>query len=92
MQRQIRGVSADSCIYFHTASQFAVNSLFYIISCGHFYCDSDYSCVRRDMDNIQVLYISYGRGTLQYDDKIYAMNAGDCFIIDCNTTPRILPV
>jgi AraC family transcriptional regulator len=84
MQRYIRGVSSDSCIYFHTPSQFAASSLFYIESCGHFYCDSTYSCVRRDTDNIQILYLSDGRGTLNYDDKSYTINAGDCFIIDCN--------
>lgn len=91
MQRQIRGVSEDSCIYFLTASQFALKNLFFIISCGHFYCDRNYSCIRRGMDNIQVLYIASGKGTLQYDGRFYSIKEGDCFIIDCNIPHSYFP-
>lgn len=82
--QSIRGVTNDSVILFHTPSDFARESLFYIESCGHFICDETYSCIRRDMDNIQLLHVSNGHGYLVYAGKVYTIKAGDCFLIDCN--------
>ena len=78
------GILDRSVFYFHTASGFAQELLFYLDSVGHFFCDARY-CVRRaSHESFLLLYVHTGKCAAQYEGRSYTMQPGEALFIDCH--------
>ena len=83
MLHSIPGVFPQSDIFFSTPSALAAETLYYPLSCGHFYCEDGYQVCRGRDESILIAGVLSGSLTLRTDGEERAANAGDIAIIDC---------
>jgi AraC-like DNA-binding protein len=57
---------------------------FYLISSGHFYCDSNYRVERSEYDSYLLMYVKEGEGTVWYNGKSYTARKNDVIFINCH--------
>jgi AraC family transcriptional regulator len=79
-----KGVLAQSRIYFHTASPFAKEALFYLISGGNYVCSKPYEINRDNLPQYLFIYIKSGKMELHYKNNIEVVNKNNLILLDCN--------
>ncbi len=70
----------------NTASSLAKATFFYVQETGYIKIFKTHTTERRNLDSFLIVYILSGKGTLNYEKKVYHLMANDCFFIDCNKT------
>lgn len=76
------GVSEKSKMFFYCGAQKG-NLFYYPISCGHFYCNSDYRIDRQHFDSILITYIIRGSFTFLSNEKECTAHANETAIVNC---------
>ncbi|MBU3113327.1 AraC family transcriptional regulator [Clostridium lacusfryxellense] len=77
-----KGVLPNSEYFFFDPSQKFKNYYYYVLNCGHFYCNNNYS-IKRDGNNVPLfLYIIDGEFHLEYEGNHYLATKGDIILID----------
>jgi len=74
-------VSANRIIY--TPSPFARSSLLHLQEVGALTARQPHSSRRQSLSSFLFFVVVSGRGTLEYEGKVYALTPGDCVFIDC---------
>lgn len=77
------GLLEGSKMYFHTPSDFAKDLLFYPISAGEFFCNSEYYVERKNNNSILALFVENGTIEFSADDIDISANKGDILFVDC---------
>lgn len=77
------GVLETSDIYFHTGSTLSKRLYFYLLCCGHYYCNEEYLVARNSYNSFLALYVQNGSGAVEVDGKPVALKAGSLALIDC---------
>lgn len=80
-----QGESVNSNRILYTPSEFAKTNLFYLQEIGSLQAVKSHISHRRDLMSYLFFYINSGKGLLNYDGKEYAVSAGDCVFINCQT-------
>lgn len=52
-------------------------------------CDKDYYTDRSDLQSWMLCRTIGGRGVLEYDGRVYSLEEGDCFFIDCRNRHKL---
>ena len=66
-----------------TPSSIARSAFFYVQETGYYKLKESHKAYRKHLDSFLIVLVLSGSGTLMYYDKIYELNAGSCFFIDC---------
>lgn len=77
------GASKDSTIHFYINSTLAKQMLFYLVCCGHYYCNSDYEVSRDRYDSYLIFYVQSGSGYIEQNNQTWKIQAGSFAFIDC---------
>ncbi len=67
----------------HTPSNFARQNLLYVQEVGRLKSLKPHRCVRENLESYLFMLVLSGRGTLMLKGREYALQAGDCALIDC---------
>lgn len=67
----------------HTPSAFAKSSLFYMQEAGTLKSLKSHRCQRENLNSFLFIIALSGKGVVTVKDKIYALTASDCVLIDC---------
>ncbi|OXS78738.1 AraC family transcriptional regulator [Domibacillus enclensis] len=78
-----RGVLSHSKMFFHTPSEFAKTSLFYLIYSGTFYCTSDYCIDRNNWNSYLFMHVKKGSITIHYDDREFVATENHFVFLNC---------
>jgi AraC family transcriptional regulator len=82
MKCREKGVLPNSEYFFFDSSENFRNHYYYVLNCGHFYCQRNYS-IKRDGNTFPLfLYIIDGKFHLEYEGKQYLATKGDIILID----------
>jgi AraC-like DNA-binding protein len=77
-----KGVLPNSEYYFFDPSEKLRNNYYYVLNCGHFFCQHNYS-IKRDGNTVPLfLYIIDGEFNLEYEGKQYLATSGDIILIN----------
>jgi AraC-like DNA-binding protein len=68
-----------------TPSAQAVNSYYYPVLCGHYFCDAHYTVSRPSYDTPLLLFIRSGTMTLKQNGQSYHAQKGEIILLDCLT-------
>ena len=74
-------VSSDRLLY--TASEFAKNNLIYLQEIGSLKAQKTHISKRQNLSSFLFFYVKEGSGYLDYEGKLYEIEAGDCVFINC---------
>ncbi len=77
------GLVEDSKMYFHTPSQFAKDLLFYPLSVGEFFCNSEYCVDRKNNNSILALYVEEGSIDFTAHNVSLSADKGKLLFVDC---------
>lgn len=77
------GILETSDIYFHTGSTLSKRLYFYLLCCGHYYCDHNYLVSRKSYNSFLAIYVQNGSGVVESGGKSLALKAGSLVLIDC---------
>lgn len=82
------GVLPESEYFYHTPTVIGQPMLYYIIACGHFYCDDKYYIERDNFGNHLLIYVV--KGGVKIDCKVGSAvaKAGQLALFDCNKPHR----
>lgn len=72
---------SDRCI--HTPGAFAKQNLLYVQEVGRLQSLIPHRCIREKVDSYLFMVVLEGKGSLEINDKSYAVAQGDCVLIDC---------
>ena len=78
------GIIEKEGIYFHTASAFAQQHLFYSLWGARYLCSAPYSVRRKHLNAFLMFYIHSGEMQFTYRDQTFTASANDIVLIDCN--------
>lgn len=78
------GIIEKEGIYFHTASAFAQQHLFYGLWGARYLCSAPYSVRRKHLNAFLMFYIHSGEMQFTYRDQTFTASADDIVLIDCN--------
>lgn len=78
------GIIEKEGIYFHTASAFAQQHLFYSLWGARYLCSAPYSVRRKHLNAFLMFYIHSGEMQFTYRDQSFTASADDIVLIDCN--------
>lgn len=78
-----KGNLPGSHYYFFNATDVAKKMYYYLIWCGHYYCNDNYSIKRNLYQYPLVVYVRKGKMNLKYRGKSYVATEGEIFLIDC---------
>lgn len=78
------GVCSGSDFYFPTPSERARKFLYYMMTCGHFFCDLHYYVERDDYASYLLFYIVKGRLSLTTRGRKYIASDGDIAFLNCH--------
>lgn len=67
----------------HTPSKFAKSSLFFMQEAGNLKSLKSHKCYRENLNSFLFIIVLSGKGIVTVNDKVYALNALDCVLIDC---------
>lgn len=73
----------DSTRFIITPTQKSKDLFYYIQEIGHFKANQPYFTERENLPSYLMKYTLSGVGELHYQNKIYTIQAGDVFLIDC---------
>lgn len=73
----------DSVRLMATPSSHAKSLYFYIQEAGYFKTMDSYFTERKNLNSFLIVYTLSGRGILQYKEKTWELQTGDCFFINC---------
>lgn len=79
-----KGVLPQSKMYFHTASDFALNDLFYLIYSGEFHCTTDYQVKRDHWNSYLFMRIRKGKLKVKYKKDYFTATADTLVFLNCN--------
>lgn len=77
------GIVAKDGIYFHAASAFAQEHLFYLMWGADYYCVAPYSVERR-FDAFLMFFVRNGEMKFSYRGKTFVAQTGDVVLLNCN--------
>lgn len=82
-QRLFQGeyVSSDRLLY--TPSEFARSNLMYLQEIGRLNALKTHTSKRQNLDSFLFFYVKSGSGILNYENKEYVVEAGDCVFLNC---------
>lgn len=83
MKTTERGVSPSSDLYFHTASEVAKNTFFYLRCVGRFVCDDTYAVNRQKYNSYLILHVCRGNGYVYVGGKRIDIAEGHFVILNC---------
>jgi AraC-like DNA-binding protein len=66
-----------------TPSAVARRAFFYLQECGHLKAGNNHHTSRQNLQSFLFAVVVDGKGTLNYDGKLFQVESGDCFFIDC---------
>lgn len=78
------GVLPKSQYFFFTPSPIFEKYYYYMLVCGHFYCQYGYRIQRKGDTNPLLIYILDGQFHLDYENRQYKATKGDILLIDCH--------
>lgn len=76
------GIIEKEGIYFHTASAFAQQHLFYGLWGARYLCSAPYSVRRKHLNAFLMFYIHSGEMQFTYRDQTFTASADDIVLID----------
>ncbi len=79
-----QGVLPESQYFFFTPSTMFKQYYYYLVNCGHFYCQYGYKIKREGHKVPLLIYVVDGQLNLDYENKIYTAQKGDILLIDCS--------
>ncbi|MBC7959424.1 MAG: helix-turn-helix transcriptional regulator [Vallitaleaceae bacterium] len=79
-----KGVLNNSNFYFHTPSNTAKSSYFYMTCAGEFFCDGDYKVERETFHSYLLMYVKKGSGVVSMNNKTYPVQANDLVLLNCH--------
>lgn len=82
--RSESGIIKKNGIFFHTASAFAQQYLFYGLWGAEYICRSPYHVKRKHLDAFLLFFIKSGELSFCYRDTCFCAKAGDVVLLDCN--------
>ncbi len=68
-----------------TPSPIARSTFFYVQETGYLKLRESHRASRKNLDSYLVVLVLSGSGTLMYENKIFSLQKGSCFFIDCMT-------
>ena len=68
-----------------TPSPVARSTFFYVQETGYLKLRESHRASRKNLDSYLVVLVLSGSGTLMYENKIFSLQQGSCFFIDCMT-------
>lgn len=77
------GVLPKSQYFFFTPSPMFEKYYYYILVCGHFYCQYGYRIKRDGNTDPLLIYVIDGHLHLDFENKQYTATKGDVLLIDC---------
>lgn len=75
--------SENSIRIIQTPSNLARSTFFYVQETGYFKLKESHRAFRKNLESYLVVLVLSGSGTLMYHEKLYHLQAGSCFFIDC---------
>ena len=75
-------VSSDRILY--TPSEFARSNLLYLQEVGKLRANKTHTSKRQNLDSFLFFYVKKGSGIINYGEKDYPVNQGDCVFINCH--------
>lgn len=66
-----------------TPGTLARSAFFYVQETGYLKLKESHRAFRKNLESYLVVLVLSGKGTLMYDGKLYDLQAGSCFFIDC---------
>lgn len=82
------GIIDKQGIYFHNASVFAQQHLFYALWGAKYVCDKPYQVDREGLNAFLLFFIQMGELHFSYRGKTFTAKANDVVLIDCNYPHR----
>ena len=79
-----RGICPGSDVHFCTPSERARQSLFYLVSCGHYYTNQHYHIQRNNYENCLLFYICGGQLTIRSQDNTLTARQGQVVFLNCH--------
>lgn len=74
---------AQSKRVIQTPSSMARRAFFYVQETGYLKLKESHRAFRKNLESYLIVLVLSGRGILDYDGRIYELDAGACFFIDC---------
>lgn len=68
-----------------TPSPIARSTFFYVQETGYLKLRESHRASRKNLDSYLIVLVLSGSGTLMYENKIFPLQQGSCFFIDCMT-------
>lgn len=78
-----KGVFPKSQYFFFTPSEMFSKYYYYMLVCGHFYCNSGYRIQRDGHVDPLIVYVVNGQFNLNYEGKQYIASKGEIVLVDC---------
>lgn len=75
--------SENSRRMIQTPSSMARSAFFYVQETGYFKLKESHRAFRKNLESYLIVLVLSGSGTLMYDGKLYGLQTGSCFFIDC---------
>lgn len=79
-----KGTLDGSVYYFFSPSEMFREYYFYMLLCGHFYCNSDYKIVREGNTSPLFIYILSGELHVRLQNRQYTAGEQEIILIDCS--------
>ena len=79
-----KGTLDGSVYYFFSPSEMFREYYFYMLLCGHFYCNSDYKIVREGNTSPLFIYILSGELHVRLQNRQYTAGEHEIILIDCS--------
>ena len=83
MQSVDPGVLPQSSCFSFTPSETALRHYYYLIWCGHYYCNSDYFMKRAYFPYLLLVFVRKGEFHVEYRDRKLTARKGEVILIDC---------
>jgi AraC-like DNA-binding protein len=83
MQSVDPGVLPQSSCFSFTPSETALRHYYYLVWCGHYYCNSDYFMKRTHFPYLLLVYVRKGEFHVEYRDRKLTARRGEVVLIDC---------
>ncbi|WP_068673425.1 AraC family transcriptional regulator [Oceanobacillus sp. Castelsardo] len=77
------GVLPPSKLYFHTASPFAKNALYYLSNGGRYICSNKYIIERDNYFQFLFIYVKKGKMEISYNNQIHYAGPHSFVFLDC---------
>jgi AraC family transcriptional regulator len=77
------GILPGSQYFFFTPSEIVSRNFYYLLVCGHFYCQSGYYIKRKNHFAPLVMYIKEGALQVEYEGNKYTAKKNEIVLIDC---------